>query len=1068
MIAYFARHPTAANLLMVIFLVLGVASFPQLRRETFPDITPWEVEVRVLYPGATAEEVEEAICQRVEDAVDGVKFVKEVRSDAREGLGTITVEMEEGGDFINFKDEISTEVEAIDSFPGDAEDPVIRQLGTTDNVIALLVSGPMTPTDLKSWCEDLKNRLQQLPEVSLVDIAGFSDRQLRIELSSEALTRYGLTASDVAEVVARQSVSTPAGGIETRETDILLRFVEQRRSPRELEALVIKGGAGGAEVQLGNLGRVVDLFEYEENQVRLGNRRAGLLQISKTKNQDIIRVADAVKEFVQRERERHPQIELIVTQDGSTLVADRLQMLIKNGLQGMLLVFLTLWLFFNVRLSFWVAMSLPVSFFGAFYFMPMFGLTVNMLTMVGMLLALGLLMDDGIVIAENIATHRATGKSAMKSAIDGVNEVRAGVFSSFLTTVCVLGPLTMISGDIGKVLKVVPMILILVMSVSLVEAFAILPAHLGHSLHGTDPERPGRFRHFFDSIIAWTRDVLFGRTVDLLLRVRYLWLGTVVAVFLVAIGMLAGGVVKFQAFPDLDGDVLSARMLLPAGTPLKRTEELIDRVTLALERVNATYTPNQPDGQALVQNVTIEFNKNRDAFETGPHVATVNVDLLNAEIRDGRIDDMIADWNWEICNWEAQQHQQLTGEAWPEERWNRAVGNLPEVISLTITEPMFGPAGRPIEVRLQGHDLERLKLASTELTDWFSRFKGVRNLADDLRPGKPEIRLRLKEGSLGLGFDAANLANQLRTAYSGFIADEIQVGPESYEIDVRLNPSEQDSLADLEYFQFKLPNGKFVPIHAVTTAESRRGWSRIAHVNGRRTVSVRGDLDSRVVKATTLISRLRKDLLPEWKEKYPEIEVTFEGEVSEGSQTRGSMMKAMLLGMVGVFILLSFQFRSYIEPLIVMVAIPLALIGVIFGHWLIDVDVSMPSMLGFVSLSGVVVNDSILLVLFLKMQLERGASIHVAAAQASRKRFRAIMLTSLTTIAGLLPLLFERSLQAQVLIPLAVSIAFGMMASTVLVLLVIPCLYTVLADFGLIRSEQVPMVETVESELSNR
>ncbi len=1026
MIAYFVRHPTAANLLMIIFLVMGVMSLPQMRRETFPDITPWEVEVRVVYPGGTAEEVEEAVCQRVEDAVDGVKFVKEVRSDAREGLGTITIEMEEGGDFITFKDDISTEVEAIDGFPEDAEDPVIRQLGTTDNVIALLVSGPMTPTDLKAWCEDLKDRIQQLPEVSLVDVIGFSDHQLRIELSSEALTRYGLTASDVANVVARQSVSTPAGGIETREMDILIRFVEERRSPLELENLIIKGGAGGAEVQLRDVARVVDLFEYEENKVLLGTERAGLLQINKTKNQDIIRVADTIKDFVQRERERHPQVNLVVTQDGSTLVVDRLQMLIKNGTQGMLLVFLTLWLFFNARLSFWVAMSLPVSFFGAFYFMPMIGLTVNMLTMVGMLLALGLLMDDGIVIAENIATHRAAGKSAMQAAIDGTIEVRAGVFSSFITTICVLGPLTLISGDIGKVLKVVPMILILVMSVSLIEAFAILPAHLGHAIHGEDPEKSGRFRRFFDSVIAWTREVLFGRPLDFLLRWRYLWLGCVLAVFMVSVGMLAGGVIKFQAFPDLDGDVLSARMLLPAGTPLNRTEELIERVTRGLDRVNQTYALQQPDGQDLVKTVTVQFNKNPDAFESGPHVAMVNVDLLSAEIRNTRIDDIIT--------------------AWTEE-----VGDLPEVINLSITEPGFGPAGRPIEVRLQGNDLDQLKSASTELTSWLSRFQGVRNLTDDLRPGKPEMRLRLKEGSLGLGLDAANLANQLRTAYSGFTADEIQVGPESYEIDVRLSPGEQDSLADLDYFQFKLPSGQFIPIGAVTTIESDRGWSRIAHVDGRRTVTVRGDLNSRVLKANPLASVLQKEFLPQLNQKYPEISVSFEGEVKEGNTTSASMMTAMVVGLVGVFILLSFQFRSYVEPLIVMLAIPLALIGVIWGHVIVGVDVSMPSILGFISLSGVVVNDSILLVLFLKMQLQQGAGIEVAAAQASRKRFRAILLTSLTTIAGLLPLLFERSLQAQIIIPLAVSIAFGMMASTVLVLLVIPCLYTVLADFGLIR-----------------
>lgn len=614
MIAFFTRHPTAANLLMIVFVVLGVISLPGLRRETFPDITPWEVQVRVVSLGSTAEEIEEAICQRVEDAVDAVRFVKEVRSEAREGVGTVTIEMEDGGDFITFKDEITSEVEAVNEFPDNAEDPVITQLGTTDPVISLLVSGEMTPSSLKAWCEELKDRLQQLPEVSLVEINGFSDHQLRIELSSKALKRYGLTVNDVASVVGRQSVSRPAGEIETRERDILIRFVEERRSPSELESLIIKGGAGGAEVPLRDVARVIDTFEVDEDKVLLGRERAGLLQIQKTKNQDIIRVAEAVKAFVERERERHPQVELAITQDGSTLVVDRLQMLVKNGWQGMLLVFLTLWVFFNVRLSFWVAMSLPVSFLGAFYLMPLCGLTVNMLTMVGMLLALGLLMDDGIVIAENIAAHRSQGKSAMQAAIDGVKEVSAGVISSFLTTVCVLGPLTTISGDIGKVLKVVPMILIIVMCVSLVEAFAILPAHLSHALQD---DSQGRFRKLVSDAIAWTRETLFGHTLDVLLRWRYLWLGSVVGVFLISVSLLAGGFVRFQAFPDLDGDVLNARVLLPAGTPLRRTERIVEQVTDALDRVNQKFSARQPAGQDLVKTVYVQFNHNQDAFETG-------------------------------------------------------------------------------------------------------------------------------------------------------------------------------------------------------------------------------------------------------------------------------------------------------------------------------------------------------------------------------------------------------------------------------------------------------------------
>ncbi|NOX55535.1 MAG: efflux RND transporter permease subunit [Planctomycetes bacterium] len=1024
MIAFFARHPTAANLLMLVFLAVGILTVGQLRRETFPDFSPTEVEIRVVYPGATAEEVEEAICRRIEDALDGVRYVKELRSEARDGVGIVTVEMDEAGIYQEFKDEIDTAVGSIDDLPSDAETPVIRQLHTVDLVLALLVTGPMPLADLKVYCEDLKERLQQQPQVSLVTIEGFSDHQLRVELRDEALRRYRLNANQVADIIRRQSVNLPAGTIETRQGEIVIRFVEERRTPEALEDLVILAGDGGTEVRLGDIARVVDTFELDEEKILLGNRRAALMNVFMTKNQDVIRVADAVKAFVRAERRRCPQVDIKITQDGSTLVRDRLVLLVKNAWQGALLVMLTMWLFFNLRLSFWVVMSLPVSFLGAFFLMPHLGLTINMMTMVGLLLALGLLMDDGIVIAENIASHAARGKPALQSAVDGVTEVAGGVFSSFITTVCVLGPLAFLQGDIGKVLEVVPLTLILVLVVSLIEAFLILPAHLGHSFRHFDPTKAGRLRQKFDRAIDFLRERILGRTVDALLRWRYLWIGTVAALFLVAVGLLAGGVLKFQAFPDLDGDVIEARVLLPSGTPLERTEQVVRRITDGLARVNERFRPRQPDQQDLIKTVYVRFNRNPDAFENGPHVATVTADLLAAEKRSVRLDDVF-------------------------EAWRQEVGEPPDVLALAYTEPGFGPQGRSIEIRLMGEDLHDLKRAAGELKQWFARFPGVANLADDLHPGKRELQIRLREGAVGLGLDAQRMASQLRAAFQGVTADEIQVGREGYEIEVRLARSDRDSIADYEYFSFTLPDGNRVPISAVAEVTTERGWSRIARVNERRTVTLRGDIDPRVTNTADLMTRLRRTFLPELLARHPGIDVTFEGETREGQTTRRSILRGMLIGLLGVFILLSFQFRSYIEPLIVMVAIPLALIGVVVGHLVMGINLSMPSILGFVSLAGIVVNDSILLVLFLKRQRSEGAEILEAASQASRRRFRAIVITSLTTIAGLLPLLTERSLQAQVLIPLATSIVFGLLASTVLVLLVVPCLYAILGDLGL-------------------
>jgi len=1038
MIRYFARHPTAANLLMLGLLVLGLSAATSVRRETFPDFAPSEVEVRVVYPGATAEEVEEAICQRIEDALDGISHIEEIRSDAREGVGIVTVEMQEEGDLAKFLRDVEKEIDAIADFPTEAEDPVTTELGRTDLVLALLVSGPMAPPDLKAYCEELKGRMGEAG-VPLVEILGFSDHQFRIELSSDALLRHGLSAAQVAEIVARQSVDLPAGAIEAREQEIVVRFVEQRRSPEELRDLVILAGRGGAEVRLGDLAEVRDVFDIDEDKVVMDGRRVAYLEVRKTKAQDTIRVADKVKDFIEREHERYPQMRLMVTQDMSLILVDRLQMLIKNGWQGLLLVFLTMWLFFGFKVSFWVAMGLPVSFVGAFFFVPQVGLTINMLTLVGLLLALGLMMDDAIVIAENIAVHRERGKSAIDATVDGTREVMNGVVSSFITTLCILGPLVGITGQIGRILRAMPMMLILVLGVSLIEAFLILPSHLGHAMHAIGGHASGWFRKRFDAFIQWVRESIVGRSVDLLLEWRYLFLGCVLLLLVLSISMLASGRLKVVGFPELEGDVVVARLMLPQGTPLKRTEEVVKQITDGLTRMNEKFKPRQPDQEDLVRNVYVQFNRNADAFESGPHVATVVVDLLSAETRTGRIDDYL-------------------------QTWREEVGAVPDVISLTLGEPSVSVGGKPIEVRARGTDLGRLKSAARRARDWFAQFDGVMNLADDLRPGKPEVRMRLKEGAVGIGLDAATMAQQLRAAYQGMVADEVQVGREAYEIDVRLNRDDRGSLADLDYFHFTLPGGEQVPLKAAADLSWGRGWARIARFNGMRAVTLRGDVDPRRVNTNELIALFKKECLPGLGEEYPDLQIGVAGEIEENAKTQGSMGSAMLIGLIGVFILLSFQFRSYLEPLVVMLAIPMALIGVVWGHLLMGHPLSMPSVFGFIALAGIVVNDSILLVLFLKDRRQEGAEIFAAASQASRRRFRAITLTSTTTIAGLLPLLFERSLQAQILVPLVISTVFGLIASTVLVLLVIPCFYTVLGDWGLVSRMEVATGDEVSSE----
>ncbi|MCP4111030.1 MAG: efflux RND transporter permease subunit, partial [Desulfobacteraceae bacterium] len=825
--------------------------------------------------------------------------------------------------------------------------------------------------------------------------------------------------------VSKQSVDLPSGSIETSDREILIRFKDERRTPMEFEDLVVIAGKTGAEIRLGDIALIRDVFELDEDKIYFNGQRAGLLQITKNKSEDALKVVDAVKAFLEKEEKaKPPKVQFTLTQDLSSIVRDRLYLLGVNGLEGLLLVFFTMWLFFSFKFSFWLAMGLPVSFLGAFFFIPHINYSLNMLTMVGLLIALGLLMDDAIVISENIASHLKKGKSPFQAAVDGTDEVKIGVLSSFLTTVCVFGPISFLEGSLGKILLVIPVILILVLCVSLVEAYCILPCHLAHALKNYDPEKQGRFRTKFDASVEWTRNNVMGRIVDFAVSWRYVFVGLTVAVFIISVGMMASGILKFQAFPDIDGDVIEARVLMPQGTPLARTEAVVKRLTDALDKVDKEFTPRQPGQQNLIKNMSVQFNKNNDAYETGPHVATINADLLNAEKRNARVDDVL-------------------------NSWREQAGNIPDVIFIKYTEPAVGPAGLPIEIRLKGRNLEDLKAAALKTQNWFSRFKGVFDVFDDLRPGKPEVRIRMREGAASTGLNAQMVASQLRTAYYGKTVSEIQLGPESYEIDVRLRDEDQDSLADLEYFHVTLPDGKQVPIGSVTVLETGRGYARIARVNGQRTVTVQGNIDPKIANAAELIRIFRKELLPEIEKQFPSVRVAVEGESKESGKTGASMRNGLAVGLIGIFILLSFQFRSYVEPLIVMVAIPFALIGVVWGHMLIGLDLCMPSMMGFISLAGIVVNDSILLVEFIKIKRREGQAISEAACNASRERFRAVMLTSLTTVAGLTPLLSEKSMQAQILIPLAASIIFGIIASTVLVLVVVPSLYTILGDLGL-------------------
>ena len=1021
MIRYFAGHPTVANLLMLLFLGAGIFLGPTLLRETFPRRPAFQVEISVPYPGARPEDVESAVCERIENALDAVTGIARHSCEARESSARAVVDMIDGGDFQVFNADIKSEIDAINDFPERAEAAKIRALGRTDFVASVAITGPADLIDLKDYAEQTRTRMLRWGGIPIVTIKGFATRELNIGLDPDALQRFGISVSDVAKAVQAGSIDLPAGSIETSAETLLIRVAEERRSIASLGDLVVRSSATGGQVSLRQIADITEQFSSHESSITFNGAPAAVLDITKTPSEDALNVINNLTEFLEAERaQAPPSVTMEITADGASVVRDRLTLVVVNGIQGLALVFMVLWLFFGFRFAFWVAMGLPVSFMGGVALMAFVGYSLNLMTTLGLLIVIGLLMDDAIVISENIASRREKGDKPLEAVINGARQVFLNVLASFATTAMVFGSLGFLSGNLGAVLKVVPLVMLFVLVVSLVEAFLILPHHLVHTLE--TPMKAGGVRHRIDRIIKYTTEHIVGPVVDMAIRFRYFTVGLSIAVLLLAVAMLAGGFIKFTAFPELDGDTIVARVLLPQGTPIERTEEVIARLEDGLVVINDQL--EQADGQDLIRNVTVSYGVNRDAFESGANVATVSVDLLPSDLRVQRPDAIMA-------------------------AWREVVGLVPDVISLKYAEATIGPAGIAIDLRLHGDDLEIMKAASLELQDWLWQYDGVTSVLDDLRPGKRELQITLTDAAGPMGITAATIADQLRSAYLGTTVSEMLVNGQLLQVSAQLADLGDGSFAQFDDFIITRPDGSFVPLSLVADIEYGQGYNRINREDGVRTLTVQGSINTSIANANAIVGDTLANFVPELEARYPGLSIGIEGQRAEATITQQSMVKGFAVGLLGVFLLLSFLFRSYIEPLVVMMIIPFSLIGSIFGHMAMGLDFSMPSMLGFIALAGVVVNNSILLVDFVKREHGTSKTVAEAAAKAARARFRAIFITTLTTVMGLLPILTETSLQAQILIPLVASLVFGLAASSVITLFVLPAFYSILDDFGM-------------------
>lgn len=670
MINFFTRHPTIANLMMLAFFVVGLSSIGKIKRETFPEFSPPYIIASVVYPGASPAEVEESLCLRMEDAIDGLSDIEETKCDAQEGFASLTVKLTGDADMGRSLVDIQTEINAIKDFPSQIDPPTVKELDWAEPVVDIAIAADASLPHLKSYAEDLKRRLKIDAGVNLVTVSGFSDHQIRVELNEADIRRLGLTVAEVADKVGRQNVQMPAGSVELSDKNLLIRFDERQITPDNLGKIIVSSNPEGGVVRLRDIAKIEDLFELEEEHTIFNGKAAAVLKVQKNKADDALRIKERVTEFVAQEQLVAPDgVTLTLTNDMSSLLQDRLSMLLKNGWQGIILVFFSMWLFFSLRYSFWVSAGLPVAFMGGLFLMWVFGVSINIMSLVGLLMAIGIMMDDAIVIAESVAAHVEKGLPINDAVTQGVKKVAPGVFSPFLTTVFIFGSLLWLDGQMGDVLSVVPLVLIMVLSVSLIEAFLILPNHLSHSLKSNKQEKPPlKFKRVFLEKFEHFRNNNLVEAVTFVVKWRYASLGATLGLLFVSIALVAGGAVKFVGFPELDGDIAEARIILPPGSTLDQTKQVVEKLVASANKVGDRYSKENQEDSNLIRYITEQYNMNADAGESGPHVATVRLDLLSAETRESLIDDFIRDWRLES-------------------------GDIAEPLSLVFKQPSMGLLG---------------------------------------------------------------------------------------------------------------------------------------------------------------------------------------------------------------------------------------------------------------------------------------------------------------------------------------------------------------------------------------
>jgi len=1053
-IAIYARNTVFANILMLVVILAGIAAAGRMIREFFPEFALDMITVTIAYPGANPEEIEEGISRKVESAIEAVEGVKEYTTSSSENVSVTVIQVLEGYDVTRVLDRVRNKINGISTFPVDAEKPVITDLTTQESVMILGLSGEMSEQRLKEWAAAMKDEMVALPEISNVNIFGVRDYEISIEVSEETLRSYGLTFTQLVTAIRRENMNLAGGTIRTRGEEIRIRTVGRRYTGDELKNMVILARPSGEIITLDKLAVIRDSFTETPIMATINGERAALVSVVKTSKDDTLVMTSAMHRFIDHQRTLLPQgARITIIYETSDMLRARINLLLKNGVIGLLLVFLILWMFLDLRLSFWSGMGIPISLAGGFVILWWAGGTINMISLFGFLMVLGIVVDDAIVVGESIFYHRTQGKPPIQAVVDGISEVGMPVVAAVTTTIAAFLPLSFVGGIMGKFIAILPVVVIACLSVSLLECLFLLPVHLNHL---PDPKQVSRrsngLAHWIASFhnltakgLLWLVRKTYVPFLKKALYWRYIALSVAVSILLISIGLFRAGIIKFEVFPEVDGFIMTANIKFPAGTPIDITEKAVRQVEDALLHLAAK--SRTKTGEPLLKERLVMVGQAVGGNDSGSHLGGIIVTMLDSEKRGIHSKDLrIA--------------------------WEKETGAIPGIENLTFSGMGGGPQGAPIEIWVQGHDLDQILAAANDLIVRLQKFEGLFQIRSDFSPGKTEIRLTLKPEAHTLGLTVSDLAGQVFSGYYGDDAVRLQRGRDDIRIKVRYTEDERKRLSDFKRIRIRTPQGFEVPILAVADISFAPGFSTITRTNGMRRVMVSSEVDTNRANANEVVAELMRSYIPKLSSRYPELRFSFQGEKKSIKESFSSLYIGYPLAMVGIFFIIATMFRSYVQPLLISLTIPFGIIGAILGHLVLGYQFTMMSIFGVVALAGVVVNDAIVLIERVNENLAEGMPFQEAVISGGARRFRAIFLTTVSTVGGLAPLILETDFQAKFLIPMAISIAAGVGFATVLTLVLLPSLFMILNDIrrGIywIRHKVMPSREAVEPAAARR